>query len=78
MAGHSTSTSLVVGIWKAGDDMKGVILTARAYEIEVSIIRKFTNLGGANPFHLVQTCFEDEGPGGSIALLWSPAPMGWG
>ena len=54
-----------------GADMKGVILTARAYKIEARIIRNFTDLGGANAFHLVQSCFKDEGPGlKRLGSLW--------
>jgi hypothetical protein len=51
--------------------MKGVILTARAYGVRQSTIRKFTDLGGANAFHLVQSCFKDEGPGlKRLGNLW--------
>jgi hypothetical protein len=42
-----------------GADMKGVILTARAYDVRQSTIRNFTDLGGANAFHLVQSCFKE-------------------
>jgi hypothetical protein len=75
MAGNSTSASLVMSIFgrgkNLGHDMKGVILTARAYGIEVGIIRNFTDLGGANAYHLVQTCFKDEGPGlKRLGNLW--------
>jgi hypothetical protein len=47
-------------------------LTARAYEIEVGIIRNFTDLGGANgAYHLVASCFKDEGPGlKRLGNLW--------
>jgi hypothetical protein len=46
-----------------GADMKGVILTTRAYGVRQTTTRKFTDLGGANAFNLVQSCFKDEGPG---------------
>jgi hypothetical protein len=51
--------------------MKGVILTAMNYGVRESTIRKFTNLGGANAFHLVASCFKDEGPGlKRLGSLW--------
>jgi hypothetical protein len=54
-----------------GADMKGVVLTATAYGVRQSTIRNFTDLGGANPFHLVQSCFKGEGPGlKRLGNLW--------
>jgi hypothetical protein len=54
-----------------GDVMKGVVLTATAYGVRESTIRNFTNLGGANAYHLVASCFEDEGPGlKRLGSLW--------
>jgi hypothetical protein len=53
-----------------GADMKGVVLTVRAYGVGESTISKFTNLGGANAHHLVASCFKDEGPG--LKRLGSP------
>jgi hypothetical protein len=56
--------------------MKGVVLavlTARAYGVGGSTISKFTNLGGANAYmyHLVASCFKDEGPGlKRLGSLW--------
>jgi len=54
-----------------GADMKGVVLTARAYGVDARIIANFANLGGANAYHLVASCFKDEGPGlKRLGSLW--------
>ena len=54
-----------------GADMRGVVLTARAYGVRESTIRKFADLGGANAFHFVVSCFKDEGPGlKRLGSLW--------
>jgi hypothetical protein len=50
---------------------EGRILTARAYGVRESTIRKFADLGGANAFHFVVSCFKDEGPGlKRLGSLW--------
>jgi hypothetical protein len=51
-----------------GADMRGVVLTARAYDVEARIITNFADLGGANALHLVQSCFKDERPAGPKRL----------
>jgi hypothetical protein len=82
MAGHSTLHQYIAGSGYLGGaylgaDMKGVVLTARAYGVREVTTSKFTNLGGANAcHHLIASCFKDEGPGLKRLLAASSTARG--
>jgi hypothetical protein len=78
MGGHSTSTSLMVGIWVVhtyaylGADIKGVVLTARVYGLWCTRLPAISRISAAlaPTTSLVASCFKYEGPG--LKRLGSP------